>query len=148
MPPPSTSVAILAALASQLLGAASFCVVLAWAWTTKTSDRVAIGALLAIAAAWVFAGGSALRGSITALGLCAGLDLVLALVAFVDGPLTRGFVRSAAELAPAVAGRAELIVEVAGGLAAVAAVACVAAFPYVRRFAAWQEAEIARVALG
>jgi hypothetical protein len=146
-PPPSSAVAAGAALASQVLGAAGFCVVVAWAWALHPDARLAVAALLAPFALLVFSGGSALRGSIPALGCCALLDLALAAAAFTHTAQTRDFVRIAAtRFAPAHTAHLDAIVSVAGGVAAFAAVACIAAIPHVRRLAAWQETQIARVA--
>src|SRR4051812_15918139 len=57
-PPPSSAVAAGAAVASQVLGAAGFCVVVAWAWALHPDARIAVTALLAPFALLVFAGGS------------------------------------------------------------------------------------------
>ena len=137
---PSIAVAQIAALASQVLGAAGFCLVLAWAWAVKADARIAVGALLALGAVWVFAGGSALRGSVAALGCCAVLDVALALVVLANAAHARRLIRIAtAHLVPAVATHAELVLVISAGVAAFAAVACIAAVPEVRRMAAWNE---------
>jgi hypothetical protein len=91
-PPPSTSLAIVAALVTQLLGALAFCAVVAWAWTVGAEVRIAASVLLAVAALWVFAGGAALRGSVAALGCCAGLDIALALLVLANASSAHGFV--------------------------------------------------------
>lgn len=144
---PSIAVAQIAALASQLLGAAGFCLVLAWAWSVNPDAQIAVGGLLALAALWVFAGGSALRGSVTALSCCAMLDVAAALLLVANAERARGIVRVATvQFSPAVASHAQLVIVIAAGLALFGAIACVAAFPEVRRLAAWQDAQIARVA--
>jgi hypothetical protein len=146
-PPPSTALAMLAALASQLLGALGFCVVVACAWTIGPEARMASAALLAVAALWVFAGGGALRGSVMALGCCAALDLALALLVLANTTNPNGPVRAtAARVAPLLVGHLDVALAVIGGIAGLAALGCVAAFPQVRRMAAWQEAQLARIA--
>jgi hypothetical protein len=138
---------MLAALASQLLGMAAFCLVVAWAWIFKIDVGLALGVPLAIGALWVFAGGSALRGSLAALGCCALLDLALAATCFANASGAREFVRAAtAQAAPAITPHVDVVFAIVGGVAALAAVACVAAIPQVRRMAAWRDALIARLA--
>jgi len=145
--PPSISIAVVAALASQLLGTVAFCLVVAWAWNVMGDARIAAGALLALVAFWMFGGGSALRGSLTGLACCALLDIGLALLALSTASGARGFVLgSIAWGAPAIAPHVDTIFTVAGGAAAIAALACVAAFPQVRRMGAWQDAQLARLA--
>jgi hypothetical protein len=144
---PSTPLAAVAALASQLLGAAMFCVVLAWAWSTHPGDRAFVGALLALGASWVLVAGSALRGSLVALGYCLVLDLALAVLVAADHARVGGFVQSATtKLVPAVATHVGLVCAIAGGLAAFAAVTWLVAIPHVRRTAAWHDAQAARLA--
>jgi len=143
--PPSSTVAVVAALASQLLGALAFFLVLASAWVFKIDGWVALGAPLALGALWVFAGGSAVRGSLAALTCCALLDTVLAAICFANAWGASGFVRAAtARAAPALTMHIDTIQPIVGGIAALAAVACVAAIPQVRRMAAWRDARIAQ----
>ena len=145
--PPSSAVAAFAALASQLVGMLAFCLAVGWAWSVEADGRIAVGALLALAALWVFAGGAALRGSLVGLGCCALLDVAFAVMSFANTPGVRTFVRAAAvRTAPAIAAQVDTVFAVAGGVAALAAVACLAAIPQVRRMAAWQDALIARLA--
>jgi hypothetical protein len=145
-PMPSTALATLAALVSQLLGALGFCAVLAWAWTIGAEVRIAAGVLLALAALWVFAGGGALRGSVAALACCAVLDLALALVVLANATRAHGFAQpTVARLAPPLVAHVDTALAAIGSVAALAALACVAAFPQVRRMAAWQDDQLARI---
>ncbi len=145
--PPSTSVAVVAALASQLLGTAAFFLVVAWAWSIEGDARVAIGVGLGLGTLWVFAGGSALRGSLAGLFCCALLDLALAATVLANASGARAFVHAAtARVAPQIAAHVDTVFLVAGGAAVLAAVACVVAVPQVRRMAVWQDEQIARLA--
>jgi hypothetical protein len=138
---------MLSALVSQLLGALGFCVVVACAWRIGPEARIASAALLAVAALWVFAGGGALRGSVMALGCCAALDLALALLVLANTTSPHGAVHATAvRVAPLLVGHLDTALAIIGGVAALAALGCVAAFPQVRRMAAWQEAQLARIA--
>jgi hypothetical protein len=144
--PPSISLAVVATLASLLLATVALCLVVAWALNVAHDPRLAIGALLALGALWVFAGSSSLRGSLSGLGFCALLDIALALLALSSASPARGFVLPAtAWIAPAIAPHVDTIFSAVGGAAALAAFTCLAALPQVRRMAAWQDAQIARI---
>ncbi len=145
--PPSISIAVVAALASLLLGTVAVCLVVAWAWNVEHDLRIVIAALAALAVLWIFAGSSALHGSLAALGFCALLDIGLALLALSSQSPARALVLDAsAWIAPAIAPHVDRIFQVIGGAAALSAFTCLVAFPQVRRMAAWQDAQIARVA--
>lgn len=146
-PLPSAALAMLAALVSQLLGALGFCAVVAWAWSVGPEVRVAAGVLLALASVWVFAGGSAVRGSVSGLVCCAVLDLAVALAVLGYAASAHRFVYVAAvRFVPSLVGHVDTVLQVLGSVAALGALACVAALPQVRRVAAWHEAQLARFA--
>jgi hypothetical protein len=143
---PSTPLAAVATFATQLLGAAMFSIVLAWAWSAS-AERFVAGGLLALGASWVFAAGSALRGSLVAVGYCMCLDVALAALVAADYPSVASFVRAGtASIAPAITAHVNLVCAIAGGVAVFAAIVWLTAIPHVRRIAAWHEAQIARLA--
>jgi hypothetical protein len=147
-PAPPNAIAAVAVLASQLVGMVAFGVALAWGWHLEGDGRIAIGVVLAIGAMWVLAGGGALRGSVFALLWCALLDLLLAVACLAGGSHAHRVVIATAErIAPQAALHADAICAGLGCFAALAYVACIAAIPQVRRMAAWQDAQIARLAL-
>jgi hypothetical protein len=137
---PTTTLVAKATVVSQLLGAVTFA--LALAWIMKLGDRgTGMIAILALAAASVFVGGVAHRGSIAALACCGLLDLAAAIACFAHASVVHGFVYSpTAWLSPRIAAHPQLIVAIGGGAAALATVAVIAAVPEARRFAAWLNA--------
>jgi hypothetical protein len=125
---PSTSLAGVATLLTQLLGAFVFAV--AVLRIARLDDRsAAVNAMLVLGAIAVFAGGHAHRGSVFALICCEILDLAVAVVCITTDLGVRW-------LAPVLGDRIP-IASMAGFAGAVAAAACIAAIPQVRRLEAW-----------
>ena len=142
--PPSRAFVSTATFASQLLGTAAFALAIVWIVALRVTTPPVIAVLLAGAVA-VFAGGNAHRGNIIALGICTVFDLAVAGLALPRLALTETFA------APALArlGVAPTYVLFGAGiLAALAAIACVAAMPQARRFAAWRGEQILQAARG
>jgi hypothetical protein len=98
-------------------------------------DGLAI-AVASTAAAWVFAGGAAHRGSLLALSLCAAFDVALAILLLAPIPEVMAFLSPM--LAKVSAKQFELAKIVAVGVAAIAAVECFVAVPQARAFAKWR----------
>jgi hypothetical protein len=147
-PAPPNAVAAVAVLASQLVGMLAFAVALAWGWRASGDGRIAIGAVVAVGALWVLAGGGALRGSLFALVCCAVLDFALALTCLAGGDSVHDLVlATTARIAPEIIVHADRICAGVGLFSALAAIMCIAAIPQVRRMAEWQDAQIARLAL-
>ena len=146
-PAPPRWILSTAAFASQLLGTFAFAFALAWIYK---GDRLPLTmAILVLGAASVFAGGHAGRGSASALGVCAAFDTAVAIAclcgisissakAYVHAPLTWA--------APSVANELPTAMAIAGVVAALAACACIAAVPQMRRFAAWRGEQILHAA--
>lgn len=130
--PPARTLVTTATFATQLLGTFAFALALVWIVALHVTAPPAIAVLLAGAGA-VFAGGHAHRGNVVALGICTVFDLAVATVLL-------------ARLAPTFTGPAlarlhvepTYLLPAAGILGALAAIACIAAMPQARRFAAWR----------
>ena len=139
--PPSRTFLAAATLATQLLGTLAFALALFWL-VVLSHEQPVIFAVATAGAGAVFAGGAAHRGNLPALATCAAFDLALAAVLLAripaaDALLAPGLARLSA------ADHLALASTILGALAATATVACVAAFPQARRFAAWVTARIA-----
>jgi len=142
--PPARTLVATATLASQLLATIAFALALVWIVALRVSEPAVI-AVLCVGAVCVFAGGNAHRGNVIALGICAAFDIAVAIttlvrlpsaVAFTEVPFAR--FHAAAYLPAAML--------VAGVIAALAAVTCIAALPQARRFAAWRGEQILHAA--
>lgn len=139
--PPSRMLLALGTFATQLFGTIAFALALVWIIKLGvTGDAVVAG--LVIGALCVFVGGAAYRGSIVALGLCAIINIAIAIallaqishvIAFVITPLAHV---SATQL-----DAARIII---GCVAAMAAAECFVAAPQAREFARWRTEEIKR----
>jgi hypothetical protein len=145
-PTPPRSIVASATLASQLLGTLVFA--LALVWFIKLGGRSPLNVtIMVLGAVAVFAGGSAHRGSIAALAVCALLDLAVAIACFGNIAAVKAFVLApVAWAAPAVAAHLTIAMLIAGIVAAAAASACIAAVPQTRRFAAWRDEQILHAA--
>ena len=137
--PPSRALLALGTFATQLFGMLAFAIALVWIIKFRVTDGLVIAGLVG-GVICVFAGGAAYRGSVIALGLCAVLDLAIALfaqyadvVAFITAP----FAGTAQYLEPARM--------IAGCVAAMAAAECLVAAPQARQFADWRSEQIRRV---
>ncbi len=139
-PTPPRSIVAAATLASQLLGTLAFG--LALVWIVKHGNRAPwVFAILALGAVCVFAGGIAHRGSVRALAVCVLLDAAVAVVCLGHLSSVKGFMLPpVAWVAPAIAHELATAMTIAGAVAALAAVACIAAAPQARRFAQWRGA--------
>ena len=150
-PPPRRALVSAATFASQLLATITFALALAWIAALGVIDALTIG-ILATSAICVFAGGTAHRGSLVALALCSAFDIGVALVTLARLPITNAFTSPPlAHLSEPLANRLDAILLVIGAFAALSALACIAALPQARRFAAWRGEQIlhaARVARG
>lgn len=143
-PPPSRTLVATATLATQLLGTLAFALALVWIVALRVTDPVILAAGLA-GAACVFAGGNAHRGNLVALGLCAVFDIGVAVATLARLPAAEafavpGFARIGAEQ------HVGLALFIAGTIAALAAITCLAALPQARRFAAWRGEQILHAA--
>ena len=143
-PPPSRRIVATATLASQLLGTVAFALALVWIVALRVSDPVVI-AVMVVGAAVVFAGGNAHRGNVIALGVCAVFDAAVAIAALAHLPAAETFLwpplaRIQAEQHLA------LGMLIAGIVAGLAAVTCIAGLPQARRFAAWRGEQILHAA--
>lgn len=148
-PAPARTLVAAATLASQLLGTLAFALALVWIVALRVTEPTVI-AVMVVGAACVFAGGNAHRGNVTALGICVVFDLAVAVAALVRLPAADAFAWPALARIHAEPHLA-LVMAAAGATAALAAVACIAALPQARRFAAWRGEQIlhaARVARG
>jgi len=141
-PTPSRAIVAIATFTSQLLGALAFA--LALVWIVRQGDRQPITmTILVLGAVCVFAGGNAHRGSVLALGLCALLDVAVAIACLAKISAVKAFVVTPlAWAAPTVAHDLALAITIAGTVAVLAASACIAAVPQTRRFTAWRHAQV------
>lgn len=141
-PSPSRSIVAGATFVSQLLGMLGF--VLALVWTIKHGGHWMVNAtILSLGALVVFAGGHAHRGSVGALVVCAVLDMAVAIACLANIAAVDAFVRMPTAWAlPAALPKLHIATTIAGGVALLAASACMAALPQTRRFAAWRERQI------
>ena len=143
-PPPSRKVVATATLASQLLGTIAFALALVWIVALRVTDPVVI-AVMVVGAVVVFAGGNAHRGNVIALGICAAFDAGVALAALARLPAADAFVwppLARFHAAPHLA----FAMVIAGIVAALAAITCIAGLPQARRFAAWRGEQILHAA--
>ena len=150
-PAPARGLVSTATLLSQLFGTLAFALSLAWIISMRVTDGTVIGTLV-VGAIVVFAGGNAHRGSLVGLVLCAAFDAAVAVLCLTKNATAGAFVGvPLARLSPSLFKHGELVLVVAGAVAAAAAIACMAALPQARRFAAWRGEQImhaARVARG
>src|SRR5712671_3963261 len=139
---PSRWIVSLATLTSQLLGIVAF--LLAATWMLKLGHRnVGVVAVAVLSAVSVFAGGHAHRGSVGALGVCAGVDLASGVAALIRWPVVTTFLRTPlAWAAPRIAADLTFALSIVALLALLASVTCVCAVPQTRRFLAWQHAQL------
>jgi hypothetical protein len=132
--PPARTLVTTATFATQLLGTLAFALALVWIVALRITAPPIIAVLLAGAVA-VFAGGHAHRGNVIALGVCTAFDLAVAVFILARLSATEAFAWPALarlHVAPT------YFLLAAGILAALAAIACIAAMPQARRFAAWR----------
>lgn len=141
--PPSRAFVATATFASQLLGTFAFALALVWIVALRSTEPPVVGVLLAGAVA-VFAGGNAHRGNVIALGICTVLDLAAALFLLARLAVTDAFAGPA--LARVGIDPPTYVLLGTGIVAALAAIACVAAMPQARRFAAWRGEQILQAA--
>ena len=143
-PPPSRTLVATATLASQLLGTFAFALGLVWIVALRVTDATILAVMLAGTVA-VFAGGNAHRGNVIALGLCAVFDSAVALATLARLPVTEAFAWP--PLARfGVDAHLTLAMLLAGVIAALAAITCIAALPQARRFAAWRGEQVLHAA--
>lgn len=143
-PPPSRTLVATATLATQLLGTLAFVLALAWVVALRVTDPVVV-AIAAAGAACVFAGGNAHRGNLAALGMCALFDIGIAVATLGRLSATEAFAVPAFAHVDAEQ-HVRLALFVAGTIAALAAITCIAALPQARRFAAWRGEQILHAA--
>jgi hypothetical protein len=132
--PPSRGLLALATFPSQVLGTLVFAFAVARIVLVGVDD-MAIGALV-VAAAWVFAGGAAHRGSSLALVLCAAFNTAAAIALL--APVSD----IAAFMAPLLTKVSDQQFEmgriVVAGIAVIAAIECFVGLPQARAFAKWR----------
>lgn len=146
VPAPRRGLVAMATLVTQLLGTAVFALGLVWIIASHVTSNVVIGAVVASALV-VFAGGHAHRGGIVALAGCAAFDLVVGVALLLRIPTAVAYTAAPmARISEALAHHHALVIAIAGGCAVVSAIACVAALPQARRFAAWQREQLHRLA--
>lgn len=132
--PPTRTLVTTATFATQLLGTLAFALALVWIVALRVTAPPIIAVLIAGAGA-VFAAGHAHRGNVIALGICTVFDLAAAAFLLARLSVTEAFA------GPALARlhvHPTYVLLAIGILAAVAAIACIAAMPQARRFAAWR----------
>lgn len=139
---PSRWILSLATFTSQLLGLITF--LLAATWMMKLGNRhwpiIAVAVFGVVA---VFSGGRAHRGSVGALGMCAGLDLAIGIACLIKWAAVMKFVYfPTAWAAPKIADDVVLALSVTSLVALLAAVACIVAVPQTRRYLAWHQAQM------
>jgi hypothetical protein len=139
--PPSRALLALGTFATQLFGTIAFALALVWIIRVGVTDDAVLVALFG-GAVCVFAGGAAYRGSMVALGLCAVLDIAIAIallaqqshvIAFVTAPFANLSVQ-----------QLDMVRIVVGCVAAMAAAECFVAAPKAREFAAWRNEQLKR----
>ncbi len=146
VPAPRRTLVAVATLVSQLLGTAVFALGLVWVISLHVSSDLVIGAI-AVSALLVFAGGHAHRGGLVALVFCAAFDLTVGLALVLRIPTALAYTSvPMARVSGALAHHHAFVITIAGACAVVSAVACVAALPQARRFAAWQREQLQRLA--
>ena len=146
IPAPRRTLVATATLVSQLLGTAVFALGLVWIIASHVTSDVVIGAVVASALV-VFAGGHAHRGGLVALVFCAAFDATVGVALLLRIPIVAGYAGAPmARISEVLARHHEIIITIVGGCAVVSAVACVAALPQARRFAAWQREQLDRLA--
>ena len=131
---PSRALLALATFLSQLMGTIAFALALVWIISLGVRDAVVVS-VLAGGAACVFACGAAYRGNVIALAVCAAIDVAIAIALFTEVSQVIAFVPP--PLANVDATQFQIGRIVVGGIAAIAAVECLVAFPQAREFAAW-----------
>lgn len=146
VPAPRRTLVAAATLVSQLLGASVFALGLVWIIALHVTSEVVIGAVVASALV-VFAGGHAHRGGHVALALCAAFDAAVGIALLLQIPIATAYTAAPmARISEALARHHEVIITITGGCAVVSAIACLAALPQARRFAAWQREQLDRLA--
>ena len=143
-PPPKRSLVATATFASQLLGTIAFALAVAWIAALRVTEPQIL-AVMIVGAIVVFAGGNAHRGNVVALGICATFDVAVAAALLARVPVAEAF--ASPPLARLhVDQHLALALLAAGIVAALAAIACIAALPQARRFAAWRGEQILHAA--
>ncbi len=139
--PPSRALLALGTFATQLFGTLAFAFALVWIIKLRVTDGLVIAGLVG-GVACVFAGGAAYRGSVVALGVCAVLDLAIAIAFFAQYSDVVAFVT--APLASIAAQHLEPARMIVGCVAAMAAAECLVAAPQARQFAHWRSEQLRR----
>lgn len=139
---PSRWILSFATFTSQLLGIIAF--LMAAAWMLKLGHHNAgVVAVALFGAIAVFAGGHAHRGSVGALGVCAGVDLAIGVATLLKWRIVMTFAYyPLAWAAPKIANDLVFAMSVASFVALIAAVACVFAVPQTRRYLAWHRTQM------
>ena len=139
---PSRWILSCATFISQLLGLLAF--LLAAVWMLELGHRnIGVIAVAIMSAACVFAGGRAHRGSIGALGLCAGIDLTIGFACLFRLSSVTDFVYTPTAWAvPAIARDLNLAMSTTSVVALLTAVICILAVPQTRRYLAWYRAQV------
>ena len=139
---PSRWMLSLATFTSQLLGIIAF--LLAATWMLKLGQRnVGVIAVALFGALAVFAGGHAHRGSVGALGVCAGVDLAIGVASLLKWPIVMKFVYfPTAWAAPKIANDLVFALSIVSFVALNAVVACAFAVPQTRRYLQWHRTQM------
>jgi hypothetical protein len=127
---------------SQLLGILAF--LMAATWMLELGHRnVGVITVALLGAVSVFAGGQAHRGSIGALGMCAGFDLAIGVVCLIRWSSVTKFVYAPTSwAAPEIARDLNLAMSITSLVALLTAVVCIVAVPQTRRYLAWHRTQM------
>jgi hypothetical protein len=139
---PSRWILSFATFISQLLGLLAF--LMAAMWMLQLGHRnVGVIAVALFGALSVFAGGQAHRGSVWALGMCVGADLLVGVACLIRSASVTKFVYApTAWAAPNIASDLNLAMSITSIVALLTAVACIVAVPQTRRYLAWHRTQM------